>query len=79
MLNPKEGDIVRGYGRLMVVWTANKAGVVFIHPRGFFHVPSPVDGDYIGYAVIGENDLTPDERRALDVIKNNIEVLRHRR
>jgi len=62
----------------MVVWSVNKLGVILIHSKGLFHLPLPADGNYIGYTIIDESDVTSEERKALDIIRSNMDALKKR-
>lgn len=79
MQHPSEGEIVRGYGKVAIVWTVNHLGIVLVHANGLFHSPHPVDGDYIGYEIITEKDLTPEETKQIEMARSNLESMKNQR
>lgn len=79
MQQPKEGDIVRGYGKIAVTWTSNQLGVTLFHAKGLFHLPRPADSDYIGYEIVTEDQLTKEELIQVSESKVSLEQAQKQR
>ena len=79
MQQPKEGDIVRGFGKIAVTWTSNQLGVTLIHAKGLFHLPYPADGNYIGYEIVLEDQLTKEESATIAEAKTSLEQVKKQR